>query len=183
MISIKHLTKDFDDTERIRMCQLFSEVFFLPRRKGGYHMPDSVHRKPVYIAIDLKSYYASVECVQLHQNPLTFNLLVADESRTDNRARTCGPTSLRLLRSTSQWSPHGAAACDAPLLSTPPPRCVPRCGRLAPAPHNHAEQYKKARESECPEEGLDSTSIVRPVIKYARSCVDPNSSSHTYTVI
>ena len=37
----------------------------------------------VYIAIDLKSYYASVECVQRHQNPLTFNLLVADESRTD----------------------------------------------------------------------------------------------------
>jgi len=46
-------------------------------------MPDSVQRKPVYIAIDLKSYYASVECVQLHKNPLTFNLLVADESRTD----------------------------------------------------------------------------------------------------
>ena len=46
-------------------------------------MPDSAQRKPVYIAIDLKSYYASVECVQLHKNPLTFNLLVADESRTD----------------------------------------------------------------------------------------------------
>ena len=40
-------------------------------------------RPPVYIAIDLKSYYASVECVQRHENPLTFNLLVADESRTD----------------------------------------------------------------------------------------------------
>ena len=38
---------------------------------------------PAYLAIDLKSYYASVECVQRHQNPLTFNLLVADESRTD----------------------------------------------------------------------------------------------------
>ncbi len=38
---------------------------------------------PVYIAIDLKSYYASVECVQRHENPLTFNLLVADESRSD----------------------------------------------------------------------------------------------------
>ena len=38
---------------------------------------------PVYIAIDLKSYYASVECVQRHKNPLTFNLLVADESRSD----------------------------------------------------------------------------------------------------
>ena len=37
----------------------------------------------IYIAIDLKSYYASVECVQRKQNPLTFNLLVADETRTD----------------------------------------------------------------------------------------------------
>ena len=40
-------------------------------------------QRPVYIAIDLKSYYASVECVERGQNPLTFNLLVADESRTD----------------------------------------------------------------------------------------------------
>ena len=39
--------------------------------------------RPVYIAIDLKSYYASVECVERGQNPLTFNLLVADESRSD----------------------------------------------------------------------------------------------------
>ena len=40
-------------------------------------------QKPVYICIDLKSYYASVECVQRGQNPLTFNLLVADESRSN----------------------------------------------------------------------------------------------------
>ena len=39
--------------------------------------------QPVYIAIDLKSYYASVECVERGENPLTFNLLVADETRTD----------------------------------------------------------------------------------------------------
>ena len=38
---------------------------------------------PVYIAIDLKSYYASVECVQRHLDPLITNLLVADESRSD----------------------------------------------------------------------------------------------------
>jgi len=35
-----------------------------------------------YIAIDLKSFYASVECVQRGLNPMTTNLLVADESRT-----------------------------------------------------------------------------------------------------
>ena len=52
-----------------------------------------------------------------------------------NRTRTCGLAALRLLRSTSQWSPRDAAACDAPLLSTPPPRCIPHCGRSAPAPH------------------------------------------------
>ncbi len=36
-----------------------------------------------YIAIDLKSFYASVECVDRHLDPLSANLVVADESRTD----------------------------------------------------------------------------------------------------
>ena len=36
-----------------------------------------------YIAIDLKSFYASVECVQRARNPLTTNLVVADSSRTE----------------------------------------------------------------------------------------------------
>ena len=36
-----------------------------------------------YIAIDLKSFYASVECVERGLNPLTTNLVVADESRTE----------------------------------------------------------------------------------------------------
>lgn len=36
-----------------------------------------------YIAIDLKSFYASVECMELGLDPLTTNLVVADESRTD----------------------------------------------------------------------------------------------------
>ena len=37
----------------------------------------------VYIAIDLKSFYASVECRELGRDPLTTNLVVADRSRTD----------------------------------------------------------------------------------------------------
>ena len=37
----------------------------------------------VYVAIDLKSFYASVECVDRGLDPLTTNLVVADESRTD----------------------------------------------------------------------------------------------------
>ena len=37
----------------------------------------------IYIAIDLKSFYASVECKERNLNPLTTNLVVADKSRTD----------------------------------------------------------------------------------------------------
>ena len=36
-----------------------------------------------YIAIDLKSFYASVECVERGLDPLTTHLLVADEGRTE----------------------------------------------------------------------------------------------------
>ena len=37
----------------------------------------------IYAAIDLKSFYASVECVERGLDPLTTNLVVADASRTD----------------------------------------------------------------------------------------------------
>ena len=36
-----------------------------------------------YIAIDLKAFYASVECIERNLDPFTTNLVVADESRTD----------------------------------------------------------------------------------------------------
>lgn len=36
-----------------------------------------------YIAIDLKSFFASVECVERGLDPLTTNLVVADASRTE----------------------------------------------------------------------------------------------------
>ena len=36
-----------------------------------------------YIAIDLKSFYASVECRERGLDPLTTNLVVADKSRTE----------------------------------------------------------------------------------------------------
>ena len=39
--------------------------------------------KKTYIAIDLKSFYASVECVDRGLNPLTTNLVVADGSKTE----------------------------------------------------------------------------------------------------
>ena len=40
-------------------------------------------KQRTYIAIDLKSFYASVECVERGLDPLTTRLVVADESRTD----------------------------------------------------------------------------------------------------
>ena len=36
-----------------------------------------------YLAIDLKSYYASAECAARHLDPLTTNLVVAVSSRTE----------------------------------------------------------------------------------------------------
>ena len=39
--------------------------------------------KHIYIAIDLKSFYASVECAERKLDPLTTNLVVADASRTE----------------------------------------------------------------------------------------------------
>lgn len=36
-----------------------------------------------YLCIDLKSFYASVECAERHLDPLTTNLIVADMERTD----------------------------------------------------------------------------------------------------
>ena len=39
--------------------------------------------KRIYMAIDLKSFYASVECVERNLDPLTTNLVVADASRSE----------------------------------------------------------------------------------------------------
>ena len=39
--------------------------------------------KRVYISIDLKSFYASVECKERGLHPLKTNLVVADSSRTE----------------------------------------------------------------------------------------------------
>ena len=42
-----------------------------------------MEKKKIYAAIDLKSFYASVECVARGLDPLTTNLLVADVSKTE----------------------------------------------------------------------------------------------------
>ena len=42
-----------------------------------------MEKKKIYAAIDLKSFYASVECVARGLDPLSTNLLVADVSKTE----------------------------------------------------------------------------------------------------
>ena len=42
-----------------------------------------MEKERTYIAIDLKSFYASVECMQRNLDPMTTNLVVADLSRTE----------------------------------------------------------------------------------------------------
>ena len=59
--------------------QLVRYVLFL-QQEYIYNMSSAVR---TYIAIDLKSFYASVECVDRGLNPLNTNLVVADKSRTD----------------------------------------------------------------------------------------------------
>ena len=40
-------------------------------------------KERTYLAVDLKSFFASVECVERGLDPLTTNLVVADAARTE----------------------------------------------------------------------------------------------------
>ena len=40
-------------------------------------------KENIYAAIDLKSFFASVECKERELDPLTTHLVVADESRSE----------------------------------------------------------------------------------------------------
>lgn len=42
-----------------------------------------MEKQRIYAAVDLKSFYASVECIQRELDPMTTNLVVADRSRTE----------------------------------------------------------------------------------------------------
>ena len=42
-----------------------------------------MHEQHIYVSIDLKSFYASVECRERGLNPMTTNLVVADKGRTE----------------------------------------------------------------------------------------------------
>ena len=65
------------------MFQSIEHMFaFYLRLCYTVNMNDQTHFRQ-YIAIDMKSFYASVECVARGLDPLKANLLVADGSRTD----------------------------------------------------------------------------------------------------
>ena len=66
------------DTNTKKKPETYSEM----NTSGKYSDAKRFHL-PVYIAIDLKSFYASVECRELGRDPLTTNLVVADRSRTE----------------------------------------------------------------------------------------------------
>lgn len=44
---------------------------------------DNQRKNRTYLCIDLKSFYASVECIERELDPLKTNLVVADSSRTE----------------------------------------------------------------------------------------------------
>ena len=71
-----------------------------------------------YVAIDLKSYYASVECADRNFDPLTTNLVVADESRTEKTICLAVSPSLK--------------ACGIPGRASPAPPSAPPSWRPTP---------------------------------------------------
>ena len=59
----------------------------------GRRLPKQTMESRTYIAIDLKSFYASVECVERGLDPLTTNLVVADASRIEKTICLAAPLS------------------------------------------------------------------------------------------
>ena len=62
-------------------CSIY---FFPDMTDNNSDMASEIYpnKNRTYVAIDLKSFYASVECAERGLDPLTTNLVVADESRT-----------------------------------------------------------------------------------------------------
>lgn len=56
--------------------------------------------KKIYACIDLKSFYASVECVERNLDPLTTNLVVADPDRTEKNNLSCCKPITKILWNT-----------------------------------------------------------------------------------
>ncbi len=60
-----------------KVCEFLTKKCIILIEIGGEKMDK------IYMCIDLKSFYASVECIERNLKPLDTNLVVADESRTD----------------------------------------------------------------------------------------------------
>ena len=75
-----------------------------------------------YIACDLKSFYASVECVERGLDPLTTNLVVADASRTEKTICLAVSPSLKAYGIPGRARPRlGAVGLGPPLCPSVPP--------------------------------------------------------------
>jgi len=73
----------------------------------------------IYAAIDLKSFYASVECVERGLDPLTTNLVVADLTRTEKTI--C----LAVTPSLKAWGISGRARLFEVVQPMSAPACLP----------------------------------------------------------
>lgn len=67
----------------------------MAKEQAAFSTPKENER--VYLCIDLKSFYASVECVDRGLDPLTTNLVVADPERTDKTICLAVSPSLKKL--------------------------------------------------------------------------------------
>ena len=79
-------------------------------------------KQHTYIAIDLKSFYASVECRERGLDPLDTNLVVADESRTDKTICLAVTPSLKSygISGRGRWEPCTPSAGFPADPETPP---------------------------------------------------------------
>ena len=65
---------------RFRISLIINDVLIIKLKAVEVRMMSAGNR--IYMAIDLKSFYASVECVERELDPLNTNLVVADLSKT-----------------------------------------------------------------------------------------------------
>ena len=98
-------------------------------------------KERTYLAVDLKSFFASVECVERGLDPLTTNLVVADAARTEKTICLAVSPSLkaygipgrpRLFEVVQQVASDGSRP---PAGSSPASRCWRKnYGRIPPSP-------------------------------------------------
>ena len=84
--SIRSLKNSLGITENFELqIWYFNQInkYLNENQKGIDKATKEMEKKRTYIAIDLKSFYASVECKERNRDPLTTNLVVADKSRTE----------------------------------------------------------------------------------------------------